>query len=380
MIYVATSLRVLIIGLISLHSPPQLDNIFPLSIPNAAFLLCSLKLNQTTVIIAQVASLSLINSAPAQPPRSAAGDASVLWLASCITAKLAGPYRAGTRYALEYTESGHAEGQQQHDQPFQPLQQRDPARPPRPQEPAPIRGEQAQPPPVPLPPHMASYHWPSPQYGPGQPMYGYTSTGPQGPSPGSKRRRDDDVSELALLGLHPEDEGEGSDLQMGMHDPRQGHGPMHMYQSPGQHHHHHRLPEHGRSTKLSRHDDGRGSDTSIGTPSVVGQDGMPSPAPAPRGPKLKFTSEDDQLLVDLKENKNLTWKQIAEFFPGRSSGTLQVRYCTKLKAKTTQWTDETVSCALSWNHALPETKTNCMDRPLDYRMPCKSTSRIAGGS
>src|SRR3954471_1318248 len=70
--------------------------------------------------------------------------------------------------------------------------------------------------------------------------------------------------------------------------------------------------------------------------------GMPPPAPRPRGPKLKFTPEDDQLLIDLKENKNLTWKQIADFFPGRSSGTLQVRYCTKLKAKTTQWTDETV--------------------------------------
>jgi hypothetical protein len=55
------------------------------------------------------------------------------------------------------------------------------------------------------------------------------------------------------------------------------------------------------------------------------------------------TPEDDQLLVDLKEKKNLTWKQIADFFPGRSSGTLQVRYCTKLKAKTTVWTDEMVS-------------------------------------
>lgn len=83
---------------------------------------------------------------------------------------------------------------------------------------------------------------------------------------------------------------------------------------------------------------------SIGAPSVVGMEGMPLPAARPRGPKLKFTPEDDQLLVDLKENKSLTWKQIAEFFPGRSSGTLQVRYCTKLKAKTTQWTDETVSC------------------------------------
>ncbi len=75
---------------------------------------------------------------------------------------------------------------------------------------------------------------------------------------------------------------------------------------------------------------------------MVGQEGMPMPAPRPRGPKLKFTAEDDQLLILLKEQKNLTWKQIADFFPGRSSGTLQVRYCTKLKAKTTLWTDDMV--------------------------------------
>jgi hypothetical protein len=81
----------------------------------------------------------------------------------------------------------------------------------------------------------------------------------------------------------------------------------------------------------------------MSVPSVVGMEGMPLPAPRPRGPKLKFTQADDELVVDLKENKHLTWKQIAEFFPGRSSGTLQVRYCTKLKAKTMQWTDEAVS-------------------------------------
>ena len=102
-------------------------------------------------------------------------------------------------------------------------------------------------------------------------------------------------------------------------------------------HHHHRLPETGPPAKMMRREDGGG-----GAPSMVGQAGMPLPAQKPKGPKLKFTPEDDQLLIDLKENKNLTWKQIADFFPGRSSGTLQVRYCTKLKAKTTQWTDETV--------------------------------------
>ena len=107
-------------------------------------------------------------------------------------------------------------------------------------------------------------------------------------------------------------------------------------------HHHHRLPDSEPLAKFMRRDDAWG-----GAPSVVGQPGMPEPAARPRGPKLKFTSEDDQLLIDLKENKNLTWKQIADFFPGRSSGTLQVRYCTRLKAKTTLWTDEMVRQAHS---------------------------------
>ncbi|KAF1990378.1 hypothetical protein K402DRAFT_325155 [Aulographum hederae CBS 113979] len=121
------------------------------------------------------------------------------------------------------------------------------------------------------------------------------------------------------------------------------------HQHPGgpsqQQHHHHRLPNQQPPSKMRR----MGYEVSSpvhqshhGPPSVVGQEGMPAPAARPRGPKLKFTPEDDQLLVDLKEKKNLTWKQIADFFPGRSSGTLQVRYCTKLKAKTTHWTPEMV--------------------------------------
>ncbi|KAI5813678.1 MYB DNA-binding domain protein, partial [Pyronema omphalodes] len=104
------------------------------------------------------------------------------------------------------------------------------------------------------------------------------------------------------------------------HHSRSGH--------PGHHHGDQPPPN-----KMSRGNGGMGGGSN---------DGMPSPAPRPRGPKIKFTPEDDSLLVDLKENKSLTWKQIAEYFPGRSSGTLQVRYCTKLKAKTTVWSDETI--------------------------------------
>jgi hypothetical protein len=47
--------------------------------------------------------------------------------------------------------------------------------------------------------------------------------------------------------------------------------------------------------------------------------------------------------MELKEQKGLTWKQIADFFPGRNPGTLQVRYCTKLRAETMPWTRELVS-------------------------------------
>ena len=67
----------------------------------------------------------------------------------------------------------------------------------------------------------------------------------------------------------------------------------------------------------------------------------------PSGPKAKFTLEDDALLIELKEKHELTWKRISEYFPGRSSGTLQVRYCTKLKAKGVSWTDDMVRSSFS---------------------------------
>lgn len=164
---------------------------------------------------------------------------------------------------------------------------------------------------------------------------------------GVKRPRPDDldlssVPGLTDLGHHSHSHSHGHDL-----DALQQQGTAYAQAAAVQTHHHHRLPDTGPPAKMMRRDggglgggDGGGAG---GAPSVVGQAGMPAPAARPRGPKLKFTPEDDQLLIDLKENKSLTWKQIADFFPGRTSGTLQVRYCTKLKAKTTQWSEETVS-------------------------------------
>jgi hypothetical protein len=203
--------------------------------------------------------------------------------------------------------------------------------------------------------HSMSHHQ-SPQFGPGQGMmYGGPSqmgqssgsmgqsSGGMGPPSGTKRQRPDDMEELGM-------EMQGQQMRAGeMSSMSQQMPPQSMVGVPSgygqvQHFHTHPLPISGHRSKMPRMSE---SDSMAGpsgsAPSVLGMEGMPLPAARPRGPKLKFTPEDDGLLVDLKENKSLTWKQIAEFFPGRSSGTLQVRYCTKLKAKTTQWTDETVS-------------------------------------
>ncbi|CAJ2506388.1 Uu.00g005180.m01.CDS01 [Anthostomella pinea] len=177
--------------------------------------------------------------------------------------------------------------------------------------------------------HQPSHYvpGPSPHAVVGPPLYpAMTPTQPH--SAGSKRSRPDDL-QLSIPGIPDLEQG---DLDpMGSYTQSAGAAPTH---------HHHRLPDQGPPSKMMRRE-GDGSMSAGGAPSVVGQVGMPTPAPRPRGPKLKFMPEDDALLIDLKENKSLTWKQIADFFPGRSSGTLQVRYCTKLKAKITQWTDET---------------------------------------
>ncbi|QSS52031.1 hypothetical protein I7I53_07529 [Histoplasma capsulatum var. duboisii H88] len=49
--------------------------------------------------------------------------------------------------------------------------------------------------------------------------------------------------------------------------------------------------------------------------------------------RVQALSEDNQRLIELKEEQSLPWKQIAEYFPGRSVGSLQVHYCTRLKGR-----------------------------------------------
>lgn len=180
-----------------------------------------------------------------------------------------------------------------------------------------------------------------------QPTYGAGPSHMQYASHKRKRSRpnDDlqlDLQDLAgLTGVGNTEDDMSVDLSARLSQPQSGlFPPTHPSSLLPPQHHHHRLPNQPPPHKIPRYSP---APHHQGPPSMVGQEGMPPPAPRPRGPKLKFTPEDDQLLVDLKEKKDLTWKQIADFFPGRSSGTLQVRYCTKLKAKATVWTDEMVS-------------------------------------
>lgn len=197
-------------------------------------------------------------------------------------------------------------------------------------------------------PHEIAHHQ-MPQFGAGQGMLPYGTRQIQSAS-GTKRQRD----ELGLdIGGLPGEQMQGDDLQrMSSQMSQQSMVGVGYGAQPVQEYHAHTLPNQGHPSKMARTDEEESSMMTQGAPSMVGMEGMPPPAPRPRGPKLKFTPEDDQLLIDLKENRSLTWKQIAEFFPGRSSGTLQVRYCTKLKAKSTQWTEETVSVSPAWEFCL----------------------------
>ncbi|KAJ5960094.1 uncharacterized protein N7479_007244 [Penicillium vulpinum] len=104
-----------------------------------------------------------------------------------------------------------------------------------------------------------------------------------------------------------------------------------------QQHHHHRLPPQafGAATSTDQGSEARQIDRSI-----MNRPGMPKPCPAPKAPKTRFGPVEDATLIDLKENWQLSWKDIGLWFPGRRQQTLQVRYCTKLKERNVVWDDD----------------------------------------
>ncbi|KAI5457827.1 hypothetical protein BGZ63DRAFT_363892, partial [Mariannaea sp. PMI_226] len=304
----------------------------------------------------------------------AAVQSGSLWRTPCFEGTLAGTYRVGD-YNVDYSgQDSHPGEQSQHQHAYDSSTHQTPRHQqhrssiqlsgapagtiheapdphqsnPHIQHPAMAQHHQHPPPQMVMDPSQMGHHRLGPAHfgPPGQvvaPMYQALSTPTPSthsrhPGTGSKRPRPSDL-DLSITGLSELDHADLQGMQqtpLGAAYAQAAAVAVNQGQPQPPTHHHHHMPDSGPPSKMMRREDGGG-----GAPSVVGQAGMPSPAPRPRGPKLKFTSEDDQLLIELKENKNLTWKQIADFFPGRSSGTLQVRYCTKLKAKTTNWTEET---------------------------------------
>ncbi|ANB11358.1 hypothetical protein AWJ20_4164 [Sugiyamaella lignohabitans] len=86
--------------------------------------------------------------------------------------------------------------------------------------------------------------------------------------------------------------------------------------------------------------------------------------------KPKFSTEDDELLIMLKEERKLTWKQIAEHFDGRTAGSLQVRYCTKLKRpKTPSWSEEDLNTLKDAVHEYESQKWGVVSEKLGNKYP-----------
>jgi hypothetical protein len=114
-----------------------------------------------------------------------------------------------------------------------------------------------------------------------------------------------------------------------------------------QQHHHHRMPTQALATtpsggESSNYQDSKEIKEQEVDLSFLNMPGLPDRFPKPKVSKTRFGKKEDAMVVMLKEKYNLSWKQIAWFFPGRQPGTLQVRYCNLLKVRQVDWDDEKV--------------------------------------
>ncbi|KAJ5774284.1 hypothetical protein N7457_009180 [Penicillium paradoxum] len=141
--------------------------------------------------------------------------------------------------------------------------------------------------------------------------------------------------------------GESTDLIYPVHvDPSSSHQtPNPDYIRQGallQQHHHHRMPSQALVAMSSGNDGHEATEPpqSQMDLSFMSLPGVPRPWPAPKIAKTRFGHKEDDMLIELKERWNFSWKQIECFFPGRKQQTLQVRYCTKLKERTVVWDND----------------------------------------
>ncbi|KAJ5712947.1 uncharacterized protein N7483_010128 [Penicillium malachiteum] len=69
------------------------------------------------------------------------------------------------------------------------------------------------------------------------------------------------------------------------------------------------------------------------TPTIISERRTRGCTAPVKGQRRSYSTDEEKLLVQLKERENLTWKEIATHFPGRKWSSLQVHYSTKLKGR-----------------------------------------------
>jgi hypothetical protein len=77
-----------------------------------------------------------------------------------------------------------------------------------------------------------------------------------------------------------------------------------------------------------------------------------NPSGCATGRRVAVLSEEDKLLLKLKQKDDLPWSEIMKHFPGRTKGSLQVRYSTKLRSLS--WFDESSEAASGLDSNLHE--------------------------
>lgn len=90
----------------------------------------------------------------------------------------------------------------------------------------------------------------------------------------------------------------------------------------------------------------------------MGQPTLPS-RKKPSAHATRFQPDEDELFIELKERRTLPWTRIVKHFPGRTKGSLQVRYSTKLKDRGTgrvgRGRSEQIPCSAAASAAPQET-------------------------
>jgi hypothetical protein len=91
----------------------------------------------------------------------------------------------------------------------------------------------------------------------------------------------------------------------------------------------------------------------------------------------RFLPDEDELLIELKEKRSLPWSRIVKHFPGRTKGSLQVRYSTRLKDRGTGSLGRDRSGRVTCPAAAAAAPQEACGQLLRSRMPRESVDSVS---